>query len=142
MRRRDFISLLGGTAALWPFAAQAQRPKRLGMLWNGAPTVAETRSYLSAFEESLRKLGWVEGQNLHAEIRWNGGDAKRARDYAAELVALAPDVIMVASTTNLTAMRLATRTIPIVFAAVSDPVVQGFVPSLMRPGGNITGFAF
>src|SRR5262249_52021702 len=142
MHRRTFLTLLGGaSAAAWPLAARAQQAKRVGVLMNGPPTGPETQSYLAALEASLRKLGWIEGQNLHMDIRWNDGDAQRARAHAAELVALAPDVLMAASTTNLSAMRLATRTIPIVFASVGDPVVQGFVPSLMRPGGNITGFA-
>jgi putative ABC transport system substrate-binding protein len=141
MHRRSFLTLLGGAAAAWPVAARAQQSKRIGVLMNGEPTVRETQSHLAAFEDSLRRLGWMPGQNLQSEIRWNDGDAQRARAYAAELVTLAPDVILAASTTNLSAMRLATRTIPIVFASVSDPVVQGFVPSLMRPGGNITGFA-
>jgi putative ABC transport system substrate-binding protein len=124
-----------------PLSAQAQQTKRVGMLWNGDETLPSIRENFAAVEQALAKLGWVAGRNIYFETRYNGGDAQRARAYAAELVKLSPDVVLAASTTNLTAVRLATRTIPIVFASVSDPVVQGFVPSLMRPGSNITGFA-
>src|SRR5262249_38131878 len=99
------------------------------------------RASVTALAQALSQLGWVAGKNLQLDIRWNEDVAQRARGLAAELIALAPDAILVATTGNLTAARLATRTIPIVFTQVSDPVVQGFVPSLMRPGGNITGFA-
>jgi putative ABC transport system substrate-binding protein len=142
MRRREFITLLGGAAA-WPPAArgqQGERARRIGVLMGVRNSLSQ--SYLVAFEEALRQLGWVPGQNLHSEIRWEDANVQRDRidAYAAELVALKPDAILVDTTPNLTAVRLATRTIPIVFIRVSDPLVQGFVPSLMRPGGNITGF--
>jgi putative ABC transport system substrate-binding protein len=141
IRRREFITLLGGAAA-WPLAArgqQGERARRIGVLMSVRNSLSQ--SYLVAFEEALRQLGWVPGQNLHSEIRWEDANVQRDRidAYAAELVALKPDAILVDTTPNLTAVRLATRTIPIVFIRVSDPLVQGFVPSLMRPGGNITG---
>jgi putative tryptophan/tyrosine transport system substrate-binding protein len=137
--RRDFITLLGGAAA-WPVAARAQQAdpmRRIGVLMNSAGT---ERSYVVEFVEALRKLGWIDGQNFHIEQRWHDNDVERARVYAVELVALAPDVILTATTSSLTAMQRATRTIPIVFLQVSDPVAQGFVTNLAKPGGNITGF--
>lgn len=143
MQRRDFLGVLGG-AAVWPFAARAQQPeriRRIGVLMNGVADRPEGPNYLPSFLQALRKLGWMDGQNVHIEYRWNAGDVERARIYAAELVALTPDVILSASTTNLTALQKSTRTIPIVFVQVSDPVAQGFVPNLAHPGGNLTGFA-
>jgi putative ABC transport system substrate-binding protein len=147
MKRREFLILLGGAAAsfsLWPFSANAQpsgQARRLGVLMNGAETDPELQSNLAGFVQGLRKSGWIDGRNLHIDYRWNGGDAGRARAYAAELVGLGPDVILSASTTNLAALQRATQTTPIVFMNVSDPVAQGFVPNLTRPGGNITGFS-
>ena len=148
MRRREFITLLGGAAAAlplsWPSVADAQRSgqtRRVGVLMNGLETEPTLQSYLAAFVQALRALGWTEGQNLQVDARWNGGDAERARAYATELVALTPEVITCASTTNLSALQRATRSIPIVFVQVSDPVAQGFVLSLAHPGGNITGFS-
>ena len=145
MRRRDVLALLGGAAAapavFWPRGTRAQQMRRVGVLMNGADTIPLNQMYLATFVQALPPLGWMVGKNLRLDIRWNDADARRAREYASELVSLNPDAILVASTTNLTATRLATCTIPIVFVNVSDPVVQGFVPSLMRPGGNITGFA-
>jgi putative ABC transport system substrate-binding protein len=144
MRRREFIGLIGSAAATWPLAARAQQPermRRIGVLMNGVADHPEDPNYLPSFLRALRKLGWIDGQNVHIEYRWNAGDAERARIYAAELVALTPDVVLSASTTNLTALQTSTRNIPIVFVQVSDPVAQGFVPNLAHPGGNLTGFA-
>ena len=146
MKRRAFITLLGGAAAatpsvLWPLAARAQTVRRIGVLMNGAPTQTESQSYVTAFIEELRQLGWTEGQNLRIEIRWSAGDAQLARIYAAQLIGLQPDVILAASTTNLGAVREATSDVPVVFIQVSDPVAQGFVTSITKPGGNLTGFS-
>jgi putative ABC transport system substrate-binding protein len=144
MRRREFITLLGGAAAAWPLAANAQesgRGRRIGVLMAGVATERSYQSYLMEFTETLRLAGWTEGRNLRVDVRWNAGDAELARTYAAQLIGLMPDVILASSTTNLTVVRQATSTVPIVFVQVSDPVVQGFVPSLTHPGGNITGFS-
>jgi putative ABC transport system substrate-binding protein len=144
MNRRDFVTLLGGTAAAGPLVARAQqvdRIRRVGVLMNGAATETAPLSYVAAFAQRMRQLGWTDGQNLHIDVRWNAGDAELARTYAAQLIGLMPDVILVGSTTNLTVIRQATNTVPVVFLSVSDPVVQGFVPSLTHPGGNLTGFS-
>jgi ABC-type uncharacterized transport system substrate-binding protein len=141
LKRREFITLLGSAAAAWPVAARAQQPKRVGVLMNGVPANPSFREYKTAWEQQLRKLGWIDGQNLHIEYRWNEGDAARGRSYAAELVALAPDVILSSSTANLIALQRLSPASPIVFVQVSDPVTQGFILSMARPGGNITGFA-
>jgi putative ABC transport system substrate-binding protein len=143
MRRREFIAALGGAAA-WPLAARAQQPggtKRIGVLMNSAATDAATQSYVAAFVQALRQLGWAEGQNIRIEIRWNAGDAALSRIYAAQLIGLIPDVIVTASTTNLLAVQQATSTVPVVFTQVSDPVAQGFVSNVTKPGGNLTGFS-
>ena len=142
--RRDFISLLGGAVVALPFAAQAQQPRQLrhiGVLMNGNPNQPTYQSFLSIFIATLQKLGWNESQNLRLDVRWSVGDPQRIRSYAEELVSLAPDLILSSSTANLTALLQITRTTPIVFVQVSDPVAQGFVPSLVHPGGNITGLA-
>jgi ABC-type uncharacterized transport system substrate-binding protein len=142
IRRRPFITLLGGAAAAWPLAARAQQPKRVGVLMSGAATEPIGQSNLATFVQGLRKLGWIDGQNLQLEVRWSAGDLTRMEAYATDLVGLfKPDVLLINTTSNLVALQRATRTIPIVFTAVSDPVEQGFVPNLTRPGGNITGFA-
>jgi putative ABC transport system substrate-binding protein len=144
MRRREFITLLSGAAATWPVVAQAQQPervRRIGVLMNNVATDSLYQSYVAGFVQALRDLGWVDGQNVRIDIRWNDGDAKRAHANATELVALAPDAILCASTTNLIALNQVTRSVPIVFVQVSDPVAQGIVPNLIRPGGNVTGFA-
>jgi putative tryptophan/tyrosine transport system substrate-binding protein len=147
MRRREFITLLGGAAvapsALWPFAARAQSgpPRRVGVLMNGTATEALPQSYVAAFVQAMRQLGWVEGRNLRIDIRWNAGDAALARTYAAQLIGLTPEVILTASTTNLTVVQQATSTVPVVFVQVSDPIEQGFVASVTKPGGNLTGFS-
>jgi putative ABC transport system substrate-binding protein len=141
MNRRAFISLLGGAAAAWPLAARAQpageRMQRIGVL---ATTNPSAQSHIDAFVQALRALGWIEGRNLRIDIRWDDERATRAEALAAELVALAPDAILSVFTRNLVALQHATRSVPIVFMQVSDPVAQGFVASLARPGGNLTGF--
>src|SRR5262245_55647980 len=142
IKRRQFITLLGGAAA-WPLAARAQqgeRMRRIGVLMNSTATDATWQSYVAGFVEALRQLGWSESQNLRVDLRWNAGDAALARIYAAQLIGLMPDVILASSTTNLTIVQQATNTIPVVFVAVSDPVAQGFVANVTRPGGNLTGF--
>jgi ABC-type uncharacterized transport system substrate-binding protein len=147
MRRREFISLLGGAAASssvsWPLAARAQdsnRPRRIGALLGYTESDQLGRRYLATFQKRLQELGWSEGRNLRIEARFAAADAERMRAYAAELVGTAPDAIF-ANTTPVTAALLRqTRTIPIVFAVVSDPLGSGFVQSLARPGGNATGF--
>jgi putative tryptophan/tyrosine transport system substrate-binding protein len=143
MKRRQFIALLGGAAA-WPLIARAQqsnRARRIGLLMTGVQTEPTLRSYVAAFAQALRNLGWLDGQNLRIDYRWNTGSAEQACAYAAELVALSPDVIIAASTTNLRAVQAANSTMATVFVQVSDPVAQGFVSNLARPGGNITGFS-
>src|SRR5215467_9982562 len=143
MRRRQFITFLGGAAAAWPLAARAQSSpqRRIGVLMNGPATDAELQSHLAAFVHGLRQLGWVEGQNLRVDIRWPPGDAALAQTYAAQLIGLMPDVILAVTTVNLEVVRQATSTVPVVFVRVSDPVAQGFVASLPKPGGNLTGFS-
>ena len=141
--RREFITLLGGAATARPLAAWAQqtdRVRRIGVLMNGVATDSTAQSYVAEFVQTLDNLGWVEGQNLHIDYRWNAGEPLLARTYVAELISLKPDAILSSSTTNLVALQRVTHTIPIVFVEVSDPVAQGFIPSLAHPGGNITGF--
>jgi putative ABC transport system substrate-binding protein len=140
MRRREFIALLGGAAASVPLAGRAQqanRIRRVGALWPFAEGSTEAQSQFAAFRQGLRELGWGDVQ---IESRWGGGDVERIRTYAAELVALAPDVIFAYFNTQLAPLARATRTIPIVFVGASDPVGAGYVASLSRPGGNVTGF--
>jgi putative ABC transport system substrate-binding protein len=147
MKRRRFIRLLGGTAAapslLWPFAVRAQSPdriRRIGVLLNLGADDPETRARLAAFLQALQELGWNEGRNLRIDYRWGMGDVDRHRINAAELAALAPDVILVHGSTIMGPLQRATRTVPIVFVSVADPVAGGFLASLARPGGNATGF--
>jgi putative ABC transport system substrate-binding protein len=141
IHRRQFITLLGGAAA-WPLAAQAQqrdRVRRIGVLRNeNAPVATPLRS---VFTQPLRDLGWADGRNVRVDVRWGGADANRIRAVAQELVGLQPDIILTTSTAATVALQRETRTIPIVFVNVSDPVASGLVPRLDRPGGNITGFA-
>src|SRR5262249_29174 len=128
IKRREFITLVGGAAAAWPLPARAQqgeRVRRVGVLLNAAATETEFQSYLAYFTQTLRMLGWTEGQNLHIEVRWNAGDAGLSRTYAAELVGLMPDVILAGSTINLTVIQQTTSTVPVVFVQVADPVAQG-----------------
>jgi putative ABC transport system substrate-binding protein len=144
IRRREFITLLGGAAVAWPLAARAQQPdrvRRIGVLMNPAADDPEGQGRLAAFLQGLQELGWADGRNVRIEYRWTEGDPDRARRGAAELVALAPDVILAATTPGVTAVQQATRTVPIVFVTVLDPVGAGFVSTLARPGGNTTGFA-
>jgi putative ABC transport system substrate-binding protein len=143
MRRREFITLLGGATA-WPIAARAQqteRVRRVGMLMSLAADDPESLARLTAFLQRLQELGWTDGRNIRIDYRWAAGDAERSRRYSAELVALAPDVILAAGSVGLEALQQATRTVPIVFVHVADPVGGGFVNSLARPGGNATGFS-
>ena len=142
MRRREFITLLGGAAA-WPLAARAQqreRVRRIGVLTNLAADDPEGQVRNTAFAQSLAQLGWTVGQNLRIEHRWAAGDAERIRRYAAELVALTPDVMLATGAAGVAPVLQATRTVPVVFVLVPDPVGAGFVDSLARPGGNATGF--
>jgi ABC-type uncharacterized transport system substrate-binding protein len=144
MRRRTFITLVGGAAAAWPLAARAQQPermRRIGVLMNLATDDPEGQARFAAFLLGLRELGWSDGRNVRIDTRWAAGDTERFRSYATELVALAPDVVLAASTPGVTAVQQATRTVPIVFVTVFDPVSAGFVSNLARPGGNTTGFA-
>ena len=142
MRRREFITFLGGAATAWPLPAWAQQrgQRRLGVLILGKPTDESYRSFLTAFVDAFQKLGWIDGQNIRIDHRWSADDAELANFYAAELVALNPDVILASTTSNLIALQRVNHAIPMVFTSVSDPVEQGFVQSLARPGGNITGF--
>jgi putative tryptophan/tyrosine transport system substrate-binding protein len=143
MRRREFFKIVGGAAAAWPFGARAQQSagaKRLGVLMSVRENDPEGKAQLSGFMEALAALGWTIDRNLWMEIRWGGGDVSRTRTFAKELVALQPDVILTQGTPGTAALQPETRTIPIVFVVVADPVGPGFVTSLSRPGGNITGF--
>jgi putative ABC transport system substrate-binding protein len=142
MRRRDFISLFGIGAVTWPLAARAQeRVRRVGVLQGGGDMDdPRLQSYGAAFVQALQQLGWTDGRNVEIDYRWPAGDPDKARKYAAELVALAPDVILAVNTTNLSPLLQATRDVPIVFAGIVDPVGAGYVNSLSRPGRNATGF--
>jgi putative tryptophan/tyrosine transport system substrate-binding protein len=141
MRRREFISLVGGAAAAWPLAAQQlERMRRIGVLMAYGEGDAEGQSFTAAFVHGLQELGWTNGRNLRIDYRWAAGDVERMRAFAKELVELQPDAIVAHTTPVTAAVQRTTRTIPVVMAAVSDPVGDGFVPSLSRPGGNITGF--
>jgi putative ABC transport system substrate-binding protein len=143
MQRREFIGLAGAAAMTWPLAARApqgSRIRRVGVLMGPAETDPEGQERAGAFRAALEKLGWSDGVNLRIDYRWVGGDVARSRTYASELVELAPDAIMANGTAQLAASQHATKSIPIVFAQVSDPVDRGFVASIAQPGGNITGF--
>jgi putative ABC transport system substrate-binding protein len=142
MRRREFITLLGGAAA-WPLAARAQQPertRRIGVLMSTAEDNSAAQARIAAFLQELQQLGWSDGRNVRIDARWGAGDAEHIRKYAAELVALAPDVILASTTLTAMALQQVTSTVPIVFAMVLDPVGGGIVESLARPGGNTTGF--
>ena len=142
MRRREFITLLGGAAVAWPLTARAQQPermRRIGVLAPTAPDDAEAQTRFAALRQGLQRFGWIEGRNLQIDARWGAGDAGAIGSAATELAALAPDVI-VASGSAAAAILQATRTVPIVFVSVPDPVGSGFVESLAQPGGNATGF--
>jgi putative tryptophan/tyrosine transport system substrate-binding protein len=142
MRRRGFILMLGAAAAC-PLAARAQQPervRRIGVLMNRVSDNPEGQTRLAAFMQGLQEAGWAIGRNARADIRWAADDVDRERRYAAELIALAPDVILACGTLGLAALQQASRSVPIVFVHVTDPVGAGFVESLARPGGNVTGF--
>ena len=142
MRRREFIALVGGAVTL-PLAAHAQQTdqvRRVGVLMNVAPEHPEGQPFVSAFRQALQRLGWTEGRNIRIDIRWGENDVERDRRYAAELVALTPDVVLAAGTLSVTALQRVSRTLPIVFVEVSDPVGAGLVERLDRPGGSTTGF--
>jgi putative ABC transport system substrate-binding protein len=143
IRRRDFITLLGGAAA-WPLAARAQqgdRVRRIGMLWPGDKDDPVAKTYLSAFTQALAGFGWTDGRNVRMDLRWYGDDTNRIPALAQELVGLQPDIIVTGNTPATVAVQRETRTIPIVFSGVGEPVASGIVARVNQPGGNITGFA-
>ena len=143
IKRREFITLLGGAAAAWPLAVRAQqseRMRRIGVLLNTAADDMVFQTRVGAFLQGLALLGWTIGRNVRIEVRWSGGKADEARRYATELAALAPDVILAHGVSSVRPLLQATRTVPIVFPIASDPVGAGLVESLARPGGNATGF--
>jgi putative ABC transport system substrate-binding protein len=143
VRRREFITLLGGVAAAWPLALSAQqgeRMRRIGVLMGWDESDPQAKDGLSGFAQGLGELGWTDGRNLRMDVRWAAGNVDRMRMFAKELVELQPDVILANTTPVTAALQRQTRTIPIVFVIVSDPVGSGLVASLPRPGGNITGF--
>jgi putative tryptophan/tyrosine transport system substrate-binding protein len=143
MRRRDFITLLGGTAAAWPLTARAQQARvmrRIGVFASLPEGDPESLRNIAMFAQGLASLGWTIGRNVQVDYRWGEGDADRVRRDAAELVAPAPDVLLAHGSTQLGPLLQATRSIPIVFVSVTDPVGGGFAASLARPGGNATGF--
>ena len=143
MRRRDFITLLGGAAAAWPIGARGQQPdrvRRVGALISLAEGDPEARAWTSSLTRRLGELGWAAGRNIHIDVRWDAGDANQAQMHAAEMVALAPEVILADGTRAVAALQRAGPTIPVVFVQVPDPVGAGVLPSLSRPGGNLTGF--
>jgi putative tryptophan/tyrosine transport system substrate-binding protein len=143
LRRRQFITLLGGVAAAWPLAARAQqieKVRRIGVLQPVAVDDPEALARVTAFAQGLQQFGWTDGRNVRIDTRWAAGDTDRYRTYAAELVALAPDVILASSSPAVMSLQHLTRTVPIVFVNIVDPVGAGFVESLARPGGNATGF--
>jgi putative ABC transport system substrate-binding protein len=143
MKRRAFITLLGGAAATWPLAARAQqgeRMRRIGMLLGAPADDPDYQPWVGAFRQALQELGWIDGRNVRIEIRWATNNVAGIRKHAEELATLAPDVILAPGTTTVGPLLQATRTVPIVFPIIADPVAGGFVKSLARPGGNATGF--
>jgi putative tryptophan/tyrosine transport system substrate-binding protein len=144
VKRREFISLLGGATA-WPLAARAQQPeriRRIGVLMGYPENDLEAQAYITAFRDGLRKLGWIEDRNIRIDTRWTTpGDTDSILRFAKELVALQPDLILSNTTPTTAALLQQTRTIPIIFAMVADPLGSGFVASFPKPGGNVTGFA-
>jgi putative tryptophan/tyrosine transport system substrate-binding protein len=142
MRRREFMTVLGGAAIGWPLAARAQgeRMRRIGVLMGIAESDPARQSFVAAFTEALQELGWSSGRNIRIEYRWGAGDAERIRDFARELVEMQLDLIVGHTTPVVAALKAQTRTIPIVFTQVSDPVGSGFIDGFAKPGGNITGF--
>jgi putative tryptophan/tyrosine transport system substrate-binding protein len=142
--RRQFITLFGGAAAGWPLAARSQpgeRARRIGVLMNLSENDPEAQGLVAAFREGLAQLGWIDGRNVRIDYRWSAGDLDRIRRYAAELVALPPEVILAYGGSTVGPLQQVTRTVPIVFVEVIDPVGAGFVMGLARPGGNTTGFS-
>jgi putative tryptophan/tyrosine transport system substrate-binding protein len=143
MRRREFITLLGGVATVWPLAARAQqsrRTARVGVLMGIGDSDPEAGPRVEALEQSFHELGWIKGQNLQLDYRWTAGDLDRAQHFAKEIVELKPDLIVVHSTPAVKALRQLTSSIPMVFVLIADPIGSGFVQNLSHPGGNITGF--
>jgi putative ABC transport system substrate-binding protein len=143
LKRREFITLLGGAAVAWPLAARAQqgeRTRRIGLFTNLAADDAESQTRNAAFLQALQQLGWTNGANVRIDFRFGAGDAERNRRYASELVALAPDVIVATGSPVVEPLRQATRSVAIIFLQITDPVGAGLVATLARPGGNITGF--
>jgi putative ABC transport system substrate-binding protein len=143
MRRRDFVKAIASSSVAWPLAARAQqseRPRRIGVLMAFSESDREAQSWAGGFREELTKLGWADGRNIQIDTRWATADVESLERSAKQLVALQPDVILTGSTPATAAMRQETNTIPIIFAMVGDPVGSGFVASLSRPGGNLTGF--
>jgi putative tryptophan/tyrosine transport system substrate-binding protein len=143
MRRREFITLLGGAAAAWPLVVWAQQPtgtRRIGVLMNFRSDASEGQARIAVFAQALQKLGWTDGDNVRTDIRWAADDMELFRKYSKELVELNPDVILASAGQSVAELQRATRSVPIVFANVVDPVGAGYVTSLARPGGNMTGF--
>ena len=143
MRRRDFIKGIVGSATAWPLSTRAQQPgqmRRIAVLMNVAASDPEGQPAVAAFQQALQQLGWSDGRNVRFDIRWGQNDVDRDRKFAAELVALSPDVILASGTLSVTALQRVTHTLPIVFVRVSDPVGAGVVDTLARPSGNVTGF--
>ena len=143
MRRREFITLIGGAATSWPLAARAQqsgRIQRIGVLLYWSSSNREGQANFAAFQKVLQQAGWTDGVNIHFSIRWSEENADHIRRNAAELIALTPDVILANATPSVAALQSLTRSVPIVFVTVSDPVGAGIIESIARPGGNVTGF--
>ena len=142
MERREFITLLGGAAVAWPIAARAQQggERRIGVLMGMVENDPEARLRVAAFRQGLREIGWTESRNIHIEFRWAGDEPKLARAYAAELVGAASEIIVAHAAMTVAAAQQQTRSLPIVFVQVADPVGQGFIASFAQPGGNTTGF--
>jgi putative tryptophan/tyrosine transport system substrate-binding protein len=143
VRRREFLTLLGGAAVVWPLAARAQRAdrvRRIGVLMGLVASDPEAQSRVAAFENGLQDLGWIKGRNIRIEYRWASGGENELRNHAAELLAMVPDLILANSTPVTAALREQSQVVPIVFTQVTDPVGQGLVPNLAHPGGNLTGF--
>ena len=146
MRRREFVTLIGGAVAAWPRLTLAQQPsdrvRRIGVLMAYTKDDPEDQQRVAAFQGALKQSGWIEGRNIQSDYRWYAGDVDRARSAAKELVGLKPDLILVGASAGLVALTQQTRSVPLIFVAVTDPVGLGLVESLARPGGNATGFTF
>jgi putative ABC transport system substrate-binding protein len=143
VRRRDVIRVIGGSAVAWPLLARGQQSEhvwRIGVLMNRTADDPDGQARLNAFLQGLHQLGWIDGRNVRIDVRWGEDKIDRERKYAAELVALAPDIVMASGSPSVAALQHVSRTLPIVFVAIVDPVGAGFVDSLARPGGNVTGF--